>query len=342
MKFRCGVIGLGRIGCGFDDNPNARLISTHVGAYLKHSKTDLISLCDVDKNKLNKYGLKYNIKNNYIDYHDMLKNEKLDCISICTWSESHLEIVEEAIKNNVKGIFLEKPISNSLKNAKKIVDLCKQNNVKLQIDFQRRFDPIYEFIKKIILKKKFGDIQFFNIYYGGGINNTGSHLCDLIRFLFGDIKYVEGYFSNNPSNNKLDPNIDGKIICKNSIKCNLQSFDYSKFGLIEFDVIGTKSRIKMNLTTGEILFFEAKSPKYGLVYNELIPKELKIPKQSSAILNGVKNLIKCIEFDKKPLSSGEDGYHSLEAVISLMISAEKDGKKIEVPFKNNTYKITSK
>ena len=184
MKYRCGVIGLGRIGCGFDDNPNAKMISTHAGAYFTNKKTNLVAFCDIDQKKLEKYGKKYNVSHNYTNHAKMLKEENLDCVSICTWAESHLDIVKKAVESNVKGIFLEKPISDSLKDAKKINDLCNKNEIKLQIDFQRRFDPVYHRLKKIVLNKKFGKIQFFNIHYGGGISNTGSHIFDLIRFLF--------------------------------------------------------------------------------------------------------------------------------------------------------------
>ena len=50
MVFKCAVIGCGRIGCSFDDN--SKLTRTHAGAYSKCKKTELISLCDIVKNKL--------------------------------------------------------------------------------------------------------------------------------------------------------------------------------------------------------------------------------------------------------------------------------------------------
>lgn len=342
MKLRCGVIGLGRIGCGFDDNPNAKMISTHTGAYLNNKNTELVSFCDVDEKKLKKYGKKYNITHLYTDYETMLKQENLDCLSICTWADSHLNIVTKAVQNHVKGIFLEKPISDSLKNAKRINDLCKKNNIKLQVDYQRRFDPIYHSLKKIISSKKFGKIQNCNINYGGGISNTGSHICDLIRFLFGDINSVQGIFSDNVSNHKLDPNIDGKIICKNNIKCQLQSFDYNKFGLLELDIVGNHGRIKLNLTSGEINYYEVSRPKIGLVYNELILKSLKFPVKESAIMRGLDNLVNAIKKNTTTLASGYEGYSSLEVIIALMISSEKKGKTMFIPINNKTYKITSR
>ena len=50
-KIRSAVIGCGRIGCGFDDIDN-KTIRTHAGSYFKNNETELIALCDIDKQKL--------------------------------------------------------------------------------------------------------------------------------------------------------------------------------------------------------------------------------------------------------------------------------------------------
>lgn len=342
MRYRCAVIGLGRIGCGFDESPNATTISTHAGAYFNNKKTKLVAFCDVDKSKLTRYGLKYNVSNLYTDYHEMLKNEKLDCVSICTHADSHLDIVEYACKSGVKAIYLEKPISDSLKNADKIIQTCRKNKVKLQINHQRRFDPFYIKLRKIIATKKFGKIQHCNIYYGAGVANTGSHIFDLIRYLFGNIKWVEGTISPNSSNNDMDPNIDGMIMCKDGIKCSLFGFDYAKYGILELDIISTDGRIKLNLTTGKIEFFRTSIPKTGLYYKELITEQITMPSKTSSILNGVNDLLHSIETGEEPLCTGNDGYFSLEVVVALIRSALNDGKRIFLPLKNTNYKINSK
>ena len=74
MKIRCGVIGLGRIGCGFDDDPNKKSISTHASAYHFNKNANLVTLCDIDQDKLSKYGKKYNVIKLYSDYKKCFKN----------------------------------------------------------------------------------------------------------------------------------------------------------------------------------------------------------------------------------------------------------------------------
>ena len=55
-KIKSGIIGCGRIGCGFDDKPNQKIIRTHALAYFKNPSAKLVSLCDIDTKKLKKYG----------------------------------------------------------------------------------------------------------------------------------------------------------------------------------------------------------------------------------------------------------------------------------------------
>ena len=98
---------------------------------MKNEKSDLIALCDIDKKKLSKYGKKYHVPGLYTNIHELFKNEKLDCVSICTLAVSHLEMVREATKHDIQGIFLEKPISDNLENAKTIVNLCKKKKYKI-------------------------------------------------------------------------------------------------------------------------------------------------------------------------------------------------------------------
>lgn len=339
MVLRCAVIGCGRIGCGFDDQ-SRREIRTHAGSYFKNPNTKLVALCDVDKSKLKKYGKKYNITGLYTKSSEMFMKEHLDCVSICTLVDTHLDLVKEAVNYGIRGIFIEKPISNSLKNAKKIIEICKEHNVTLVVDHQRRFDPLYHYIRKFI-KQKLGEIQLVNIYYGSGIANTGSHVFDMIRMMFGEIVSLQGNISKNNSGNKQDPNMDVLLKLEIGANCRLQALDVRNYGLLEMDILGTRGRLKLNLTTNDIEYFKIRVGDY-LVYKDLIKSNIVVKRSNlSPIQLGVKNLVNCLQFNKRPLCTGEDGYKSLELIIAS-IQSSKLSRKLKTPLLNNEYKISSK
>ena len=339
-KICCAVIGCGRIGCGFDDISDIKTTMTHAGSYYNNLNTDLVALCDIDKSKLKKYGKKYSISKLFDDPNDLFENVDLDCVSICTRADSHLDLVKIAAKHGIKGIFLEKPIGNSLQNSLKIIEICKKNNIKLLIDHQRRFDPFFLHLKNFI-NNKIGKIQMINVIYGAGIINTGTHVIDLLRYFFGEIDSVNASFSQNSSCNSTDPNIDGKIIFKNKVTCFLHALDLSHFGFLEMQIFATNSVLKINLTNNTVEY-QSISKKPSLAYKTLEIKNQNFKKsKKSSISLGVENLIDAISNKSTLLCTGQDGLKSLEGVISLMKSA-KSRKIIRIPLKTTNYKINSK
>ena len=76
-KIRMAIIGCGRIS------------KNHFDSIEKHQNNiELISICDIQKEILNKYKTKFNVKG-YLDLEDMLENENLDLVSLCTPSGLH-------------------------------------------------------------------------------------------------------------------------------------------------------------------------------------------------------------------------------------------------------------
>lgn len=338
---RCAVIGCGRIGCGFDEKSDLHNPKTHAGSYFTNPKTKLVALCDVDKSKLEKFGKKFHVDNLYTDTKEMFSKENLDCVSICTLVDTHLVLVEEAIRFGVKAIFLEKPISDSLQNAHKIVKLCKKNKVTLIIDHQRRFDPVYHSVQSFIKKKKLGNLQLVDIYYGAGIANTCSHIFDVLRMFFGEVSYVSAKFSKNKSINVQDPNLDVSLEFVNGMQCNLHALDVSNYGILEMDIFGTMGRLRFDLSTNEIEYFKTSDNDF-LVYKNLVQSKVKINKSTkTAISLGIQNMVNCVMKKDSPLSTGMDGYKSLELIVASLQSS-KLNRRVHLPMMRNSFKIKSR
>ncbi|MEO0206368.1 MAG: Gfo/Idh/MocA family oxidoreductase [candidate division WOR-3 bacterium] len=194
--YKVAIIGCGRIGCGFDDDPKRKTISTHAKAYSMLKNVKLVALCDIDKEKLEKYGSRYNVKKTYLDYDQMFNEQTLDIVSICTLEVDHLDLVKAASNAGVRAIFCEKPIADTIEHAKEMIKVCENNRTILMIDHQRRFDPLFSTIKSNIENNFLGRIYHCVFYYTAGLFNTGTHIIDLMRYFFGDIEWIIGEYSN--------------------------------------------------------------------------------------------------------------------------------------------------
>ena len=127
MRYKVGIIGCGHIAIEDEDS--------HLKGYQECSDVKTIIFCD------NKKTEAYGIKVDYSDYMEMVKNEHLDIVSVCTPVETHVEVVCD-IAPYVKAIYCEKPISYSLAAADSMIQACHKYGVILQINHQRRFIPV--------------------------------------------------------------------------------------------------------------------------------------------------------------------------------------------------------
>jgi predicted dehydrogenase len=343
MTYRAGIIGCGRIGCAFDDDPNRGYVSTHAGAYLRTEGVELVALADIDESKLSRYGDKFGVTGRYTNYVDMLGKEKLDVVSICTWNNTHLDIVRHCVKHGVKAIFCEKPIAESLMAADEMIRLCAERNVLLMIDHQRRFDPFHQNLANFIKSGGLGRIQQVTCYYTAGVTNTGSHLFDLLRFYFGDVCWGEGRHSRNPSLNPKDPNIDAWLSFENGMVAVMQACDVKAYLIFEVSILGTTGRLRVTSSGFNAEYEEARESKRFVGYKELFPTSSPVSPDGphEFMLFGVAHLLECLKTGRKPISSGEDGRAALEIICALHESAAGD-RRIELPLAHSSIAIESR
>ena len=162
---------------------------------------------------------------------------------------------------------------------------------------------------------------------GGGIANTGSHVFDLLRMFFGNVSWVEGNFSRNSSNNPNDPNIDGTIYFENDILCSIHAMSLINYGILEFDILGERERLRINLVNSTAEYFEISNSDV-LLYKELKPKVHSFPEKSDSIVLGLENLLGSLENNEELLCTGKDGTSSLAVIIAMQNSAKNKGMRV--------------
>jgi len=338
-KYRTAVVGCGRIGSLFDLDKKNKIIRSHAGGYANHNKTILSSVCDLDLSKAKACKDHWNAKSFYNDYIKMLNDEEIDLLSVCTHTDSHEEIIRHAVNYPLKAIFCEKPIAQDLTSALKILDFCKSNDVILAINHQRRWDPFFINLKNEIINMKFGKLQHINFYYTRGIANTGSHLFDLLRYLFGEIKSVIAISSIEEIEG--DPTISCTLEMENSLLCNLIGLDGRYFRIFDLEIFGSKSKIIIDTSKHTKLFSSSpskRSSEFNELYETDLDEELKTD-NNQIIINSISNIIECIENKSKIQCSGLDGIRSLELIIAT-IASNNQKKKIELPLDKEYFSVT--
>ena len=136
----------------------------HIKFITKSKKATLHSLVDINKNLLSLLNNKYKVPVFY-NIKKLLAENRPDAVIISTPNKLHKKQCVSFLKNKIP-VLLEKPISDNIKSAIKIIKSSENNNTPLLIGYHRRHNSIVSVIKKKIDSGKLGKIVSANVYVG--------------------------------------------------------------------------------------------------------------------------------------------------------------------------------
>ncbi|KAJ5984808.1 hypothetical protein N7522_012004 [Penicillium canescens] len=153
VRIRIGIIGL---------SPGAWAANAHL-PYLKSpdSKFKIVAVCNSSvesaANSVKKLKLPGGVRT-YGDVQDIADDKDIDLVVCTTRVDRHYKSILPSLKAG-KDVFVEWPLGASLKEAKELLDVAKQNNVKLTaVGLQGRFDAIVETLKGVLAEGRIGKV----------------------------------------------------------------------------------------------------------------------------------------------------------------------------------------
>lgn len=186
-NLRFGVIGAGRIGKIHAENLATRIPGAEVAA-----------IADVALNAAQELAAHLHVPVAVDDYHTILTDPTIEAVAICSSTDTHSRIVVEAAEAG-KHIFCEKPIDLELAKIDAALEAVEKAGVKLQIGFNRRFDPNFRKVRTMIAEGKIGTPHIIRItsrdpapppvsyvkVSGGMFLDMTIHDFDMARYLSG-------------------------------------------------------------------------------------------------------------------------------------------------------------
>ncbi|ALA52035.1 Gfo/Idh/MocA family oxidoreductase [Shouchella clausii] len=195
-KLKVAVVGCGSIA-----------IHRHVPEYAANPNVELVAFCDLNIEVAQKLADQYGVKQVYDSHEAMLKEAKMDAVSVCTQNVDHAQVSIDAA-NAGCHVLCEKPMATSIEEAQQMIDAAKANNVKLMIGHNQRLMPPHVKAKEILQSGKIGKPLTFKTTFGhggpdswsiqgkdtwffqkdkafvGAMGDLGVHKIDLMRWLF--------------------------------------------------------------------------------------------------------------------------------------------------------------
>ena len=323
--YRVGVIGLGQIAYNIDKDPNRKIIWSHIKAYQSIEKCKISAICDINLSTVQVIQKECNIKNGYIDYNEMLNENKFDIVSICTPIQTHFEIVKKCIETGVKAIFCEKTLSYSLEEAEEMLRLCKENNVIFGVNYILRWDILNKRIKELLKNNIIGKIYTMVGYGATALHTSTSHLIDLIvYFADSEVEWVIGETQKDFIRNVHgveDFGGIGTIKFKSGIFGFIKGTSTSLFKYrLELDILGENGRIKLynNGLSYDVYQYSKNSNTAGANYEDLILIETHNKNnKNERMIDAILDIINCIGTGSQPLSNIYTALESIKIIEGI-------------------------
>jgi len=304
------LIGIGNIGLLYDDEfENTQKALSHIKAIYLHKKFSLKYVVDIDDTHLQ---IVKNIFPNVLFYNDyaVLKDKSdIDIVVIATPTNTHFSIINDFQNHkSLKILFIEKPLFNS---SVEYENLTEQLKSKIVVNYLRRFDKNINKLKKQISNNKFGTVQKIVINYCKGIKNNGSHMIDMINFLFNNPTIISSkILSHTRGFDKKDLTYDIFIQIKYQnqlIPLYFLGLDHTLYNTIEQNIYFENKIIKYINSKSAIEYYDIVPDKNFNQYkiSSHTPKMKKV-KTTTLMLEAYNSIYKIIHNKKRNLSSYTD------------------------------------
>lgn len=308
-KFNVLIVGCGSIAGGFDGNQFFHGFPySHAGGYVRDGRFNIVGCVEPDEERRVKFLKAWKITNGFSSIERAIKeNLDVDVVSVCSPSEFHAENILDALLLKPKIIFCEKPLTLSAKLSLFLIKLCRDNGVKLAVNYSRRFDPFIWQMKDDIAQNKWGNLRSVSAIYSKGLLNNGSHMLDLLSFLLGPLKLIKAgpsIFDHFPRDPSIPVWLESNGVKLIHINCS-DSRDYSIF---EIKFIFEKSVIEMHQGGMEWL---VRMPEESSVFQGYKTLSHGLRTQGGyekCMFNAVSNIYDAISVGSPLLCNGEDAH----------------------------------
>jgi myo-inositol 2-dehydrogenase/D-chiro-inositol 1-dehydrogenase len=330
-KVRVGVIGAGAMGLH-----HSRSLAHHI------QRAELASVADPDEEAGRRAAALAPGAAAMTDHQALLADPDIDAVIITSPNDTHALLIEEASKAG-KHVFCEKPLALDLPSADAALAAVAKGGVKLQVGFQRRFDPGFRKARSIIQEGELGQVELivsttrdpkppsleFMRRSGGLFRDTLIHDLDCVRFLSG-LEAVgvyatastmflpggaeEGFVDTAITSLRLETG--ALAVITNSLRA---AYGYE----VASEALGEKGKI----TVGQEQQTGVRRYRADGVWNDHVYRFLD--RFRDAYLEELTHFIECVALDRQPEVSGEDGRAAL--VLALLAARSyQEGRPLSV------------
>lgn len=271
----------------------------------------------------------------YGDYKEMLKKETLDGVVILSPHTVHYAQINDALGKGLH-VLTEKPMVCTIRHAKALIKKAEKVKRTLMISYQRHYEPSFRYMRAQVMKGALGEVEFVqavmsqewlrltrntwrqqkSLSGGGQLNDSGSHLVDILMWITGmKVKEVSAFQANFDS--EVDINSTLSMIFANGALGSLSIIGNAPGWYEDHTIVGSKGALY--LRQGLDLSQQNAVGK---------PVKVRLPRYTK---NPDSNFVDVILGKAEPEAPAECGLRVIEVTEAAWKSAAAGGRPVRVP-----------
>lgn len=316
-----------------------------IPAWMELEGVELVALYNRTKSKAEILAHQFNVPRVYDSVPELLKNEKLDFVDIITDVDTHALFTKLAAQKGV-AVICQKPMAPKLSVAIKMVDVCKQSRVPFFIHENFRWQAPIRKMKELLDSNAIGKVFKSRVTFCSAfpvfdnqpflaeldefiLTDVGSHVLDICRFLFGEVKTLQCLTST------VNPKIKGEDVANVLMKMKSGSTCYAEMSyasVMEYEsfpqtfilVEGENGSIhltrdcELRITTRQGTTSVTVKPK---MYSWVDPAYALV---HSSIVDCNRDILNALQYKSKAETTGMDNLETVRLVHASYASAKKN------------------
>jgi len=299
-KLNIGVVGIGYLG------------KYHLEKFINNKQCNTKWVVDTNLDNIDLNG--HDSIQKSLNYKEIIND--IDAISLVTPTKMHFKIAKFFLENK-KHVLIEKPMTETVAQAKKLVDLAKKNKVILQVGHLERFNPV---MKR--LTKEISDPLFIEVHRLAKFNPRSTDVNVIFDLMIHDIDIVTTLMKKNIKNVSA---FGKKIITRSTDIANVRiEFFGGAVANLTASRISQKNERKIRVFEKDkyysVDFMNSNIKKY--IKNSKVSKELFSFKEfkynkTDALKDEINNFILSCLGKQKPLVDGKQGKAAVETATLI-------------------------
>jgi len=321
---RCAVVGCGKIGAGFADDPLLRGdVFTHVEAYTRAAGMQLVAICDSRTERRAACGRRWGVRGRYATVREMLRHEALDVVSVCTPSGTHDAVIRELLRapNRPRAILSEKPLASSLAAGRRVAADAERAGVLLGVVYMRRFARNLRTVQRLIAQGTWGRLRYVHGVYTKGVKHNGSHWFDLLRMMGAEPRTVTATLARGRMSS--DPQLDVEMSLIGGATGRLHCHDARDYSVFEMDLVLSRGRVRITDSGFRVSAYKAEPSRHYTGYVELRRVRSDFGHRRNLMLGAVCNLRDALRRGAPLRSAAADGLAALAIAEAAVTSARR-------------------